>query len=128
LTVPEFVAAIHAQVNAYWFVSEVRLEFKETNPTACFVQGRLTLARGYRLHVAEYVLVDTTTSVKYRFHLQDASGSMVARWDNVPHYPHISTHPHHVHTAGGDVLSSPVRSLVDLLAVLEQYLPQDDER
>jgi len=34
---------------------------------------------------------------KYSFHWQDAGGRLRRRWDNAPHHPEVSTHPHHVH-------------------------------
>ncbi len=42
------------------------------------------------------------------------------RWDNAPHYPHVTTAPHHFHNEAGDVNASPLRGdpLVDLPYVL----------
>lgn len=62
------------------------------------------------------------TCVTYRFHLQNADGVMVAPWDNVPHFPQISTHPDHMHTGEGTVTASQVRNMTDVLAIVERYL------
>jgi len=44
------------------------------------------------------------------------------RWDNAPHYPHITTAPHHFHDASGAVSESTLTgdSLTDLPIVLRE--------
>ena len=44
----------------------------------------------------------------------------VLRWDNAPHYPQITTEPHHFHDAHGSVSASPLLGdpIVDLSYVL----------
>ncbi|MFH1076547.1 MAG: DUF6516 family protein [Pseudomonadota bacterium] len=34
---------------------------------------------------------------KYAYHWQDKMGALICRWDNSPHWPGISTYPHHKH-------------------------------
>ena len=33
----------------------------------------------------------------YGYHWMTASGDLVRRWDNAPHYPHLPGFPDHVH-------------------------------
>lgn len=53
------------------------------------------------------------------------------RWDNAPHYEHLSTAPHHFHDEHGKVYESPLRGNIkrDLRTVLneinEWMKPQD---
>src|SRR3989344_8042898 len=35
--------------------------------------------------------------VKYRYHIMDKDKQLILRYDNVPHFPKIKTHPHHKH-------------------------------
>lgn len=42
---------------------------------------------------------------KYSYHLQGQDGALIARWDNSPHWPELSTFPHHKHEAGEVFLS-----------------------
>ncbi len=44
----------------------------------------------------------------------------ILRWDNSPHYPDLSTAPHHFHNEKGDVAASPLsgKLLQDLKSVL----------
>jgi hypothetical protein len=51
----------------------------------------------------------------------------ILRWDNAPHYPQISTAPHHFHDEIGQVGSSPlsgkpVEDLRIVLAEIEKWL------
>ncbi len=46
----------------------------------------------------------------------------ILRWDNSPHYPNISSAPHHMHNEEGEVQASPLsgRPLQDLKKVLRE--------
>jgi hypothetical protein len=35
--------------------------------------------------------------IKYSFYWQTENRELIKRWDNAPHHPEISTHPHHLH-------------------------------
>jgi hypothetical protein len=64
-----------------------------------FIRVRAVLSNGDILEAFEFVVafahvVQTRT---YRIHWQSADGQLKRRWDNAPHYPEISTFPHHVH-------------------------------
>ncbi len=60
---------------------------------------RLTLRGSGLLEIFErFQVVEGRVQVaKYSFHLQDAAGQLLKRWDNAAHHHEISTHPHHVH-------------------------------
>lgn len=113
--------AIHAAPHV--ITSEIRFEDIDVNE--CYVRGVLTLLEGFTLHIAEYVITEPVLSrAKYRYHLQNAAGQLVCRWDNVPHHPHIATFPHHRHDSEGHVYPSPKMNIPDVLdAVLSLILP-----
>ena len=66
----------------------------------------------------------TTEGRKYRFHLQNGEGGLIWRFDNAPHHPEVSTHPHHEHTATGVVVPANDRTLEDLLGAPERWSGQ----
>lgn len=43
------------------------------------------------------IMQEAVKVTKYSFHWQDGTGRLRMRWDNAPHHPEVSTHPHHVH-------------------------------
>ncbi len=77
---------------------------------------------GYQLQVWLHV---EPGSLDYAYQL--FTDAPLLRWDNAPHFPDISTTPHHFHDASGHVGESPLSGdvLVDLavvLAEIEQWL------
>jgi hypothetical protein len=57
----------------------------------------------------------------YAYYWLTPTGALVQGWDNAPHHPQIPTNPHHSHTPTG-IVSSSVRSLVDVLTRIEQQI------
>ncbi|MBE2240544.1 MAG: hypothetical protein IAE81_22335 [Caldilineaceae bacterium] len=67
------------------------------------------------------------TKPRYAYHFQDGAGVLVFRYDNVAHYPAISTFPHHKHVGArtGDsqtVIATLPPSLTDVLQEIDAYL------
>ena len=62
---------------------------------------------------------------EYVYHYQAEDGSLIFRYDNVPHYPHLSTHPHHKHIGVGAaerVEAAQPPQLTDVLREIEAML------
>lgn len=59
---------------------------------------------------------------KYSFHWQTSGGNLITRWDNAPHYPEITTYPHHMHLQNGSVVESFDISLEDIFSHIHQQL------
>jgi hypothetical protein len=55
----------------------------------------------------------------YSFHWQDVWGSLLIRWDDAPHHPHLSTFPYHKHIGETITESLPV-SLSQVLDAIAQ--------
>lgn len=67
-----------------------------------------------RLHKQEYV-----------YHYQAQDGTLIFRYDNVPHYPDLPTHPHHKHVRVGAaerVEAAQPPQLTDVLREIEATL------
>ncbi len=77
------------------------------------------LVDGSRLHLNE-VWLDGQLH-KYAYYWLMPADEVIQGWDNAPHHSEVNTYPHHVHIVG-DVHSSQVRSLADVLDILEQKL------
>ena len=88
------------------------------------VEGRIRFWDGSLLRFAENLTVRGVSLIRqrYSYHYQDGAGALRFRYDNVPHHPSVSTHPHHKHVGdpkGGTetvVASAPP----DLPAVLRE--------
>jgi hypothetical protein len=74
-----------AQTDAYDQVGRLRLVLDYPSGHRLCVDLALEVWLGYPLWA------------HYSFHLQDAQGQCVFRYDNSPHHPELPTFPHHKH-------------------------------
>lgn len=86
------------------------------------------LPGGFRLSIAMYVdTAGRTPSLrKYSFHLQDAEGRCIVRFDNAPHHRDLSAFPHHKHVGPDQrVEESGPPDLVVILDEIRRHVPAD---
>lgn len=62
-----------------------------------------------------------TRRIAYKFHYQRADGTLIFRYDNVPHYPHLSTFPAHKH-AENSVIEAEPPDLTDVLREIDSFI------
>jgi len=85
---------------------------------------RCRLVKGYKFQVWLHQDPDFQ-DYAYQFFM----GHPVLRWDNSPHYPRISTAPHHFHDEAGQVRASPLsgkppRDLRIVMGKIEEWFAQ----
>lgn len=85
---------------------------------------RLRFYFKYLLSISEALVVadDQITVIDYRYHFQDGQNNLIFRYDNTPHFPSLSSFPHHKHLADRVVSSDqPSIAMViqDAIAFLE---------
>ncbi len=87
------------------------------------VTGLLKFYDGSLLDFGEVLIVRNRQIVKlrYRYHYQKNSGEVIFRYDNAPHYPGISTFPHHKHV-GSAVEPTQLPDLNEVIREIEQML------
>nr|VFK41855.1 MAG: hypothetical protein BECKSD772F_GA0070984_11075 [Candidatus Kentron sp. SD]VFK47761.1 MAG: hypothetical protein BECKSD772E_GA0070983_11055 [Candidatus Kentron sp. SD] len=59
------------------------------------LKAQIVFRDGSLLHIRQIILGEAV--YKYAFHWQDATGQLLCRWENAPHWPETVTHPHHKH-------------------------------
>ena len=63
------------------------------------------------------------TITRYSYHWQQSSEQLVKRWDNAPHYPSLTTYPHHLHDGDeNNVLPHLQIKITDVLSIIRQTL------
>ena len=77
-------------------------DFRKSD-TAFYLSLKINFVDTTTLSVREYV---DDSHRKYAFHWQTATGDLIMRWDNAPHFPNLTTFPHHKHLASGNVVDS----------------------
>lgn len=110
--VPDLLGLLRGQP----LVQSIRvIEYDETPAGRTELKARCQLPNGYQLQVW---LHGEPGSQQYA--LQFFSDHPILRWDNAPHYPEVTTAPHHFHDETGDVGASPLSGdvLADVLRVI----------
>ena len=113
--------------NILYSRKEISIELfrvKEIVPDqAGIIEGRLRFWDGSLLEFTEVLAEQGVVLIKtdYAYHYQDADDKLVFRYDNTPHHPEVSTHPHHKHTSTSIEATSPPH-LNDVLHEIDQYL------
>jgi Family of unknown function (DUF6516) len=91
-------------LRAHSLVKDVRLlNYDETPAGKLEVKIRCRLPKNFQLQIW---LHHETAFQDYAYQL--FTGVPRLRWDNAPHYPQITTAPHHFHDADGTVRESPL--------------------
>ncbi|MEZ4860528.1 MAG: DUF6516 family protein [Caldilineaceae bacterium] len=108
-------------LHSHSLVRDVRLlNYDETPMGKLEVKIRCRLSAGLQLQIW---LHHETAFQDYAYQL--FTNQPIWRWDNAPHYPHISTAPHHFHDENGNVCESPLTG--DTIADLN-FILQESER
>jgi hypothetical protein len=109
-------------------VKSVRVvNYDETPAGKLELKIRCRLAKDYHLQIW---LHHEPTFEDYAYQL--FADRHILRWDNAPHYPRISTAPHHFHDELGKVSESPLsgkplKDLEKVLSEIEKWLSKAAE-
>jgi hypothetical protein len=82
----------------YISAAKAELEISRFVATYGMIEGVVYFASDARLEFSEIVVIEQRHLVKQEYRYQFVqSGVAIFRYDNAPHHPHITTHPHHKH-------------------------------
>ena len=89
-----------------------------------FIRGNIYFLDGSTLHVREFVNVQRDTDhYMYVYQYQSPTHDFIFRYDNTPHFPHLSTFPHHKHEGhDAHVVAARPPSLETVLSEIDHYL------
>lgn len=86
---------------------------------------RLLLRNQDLLDIFErFVIVNGQVTVaRYSYHWQRSTQEFIKRWDNAPHYPNLTTYPHHLHDGDENhVLPHSSIKITDVLTIIRQII------
>jgi hypothetical protein len=124
--VPALVDDLLSLLQSHPLVCSLRtIHYDQTLAGKVELKVRCRLPRGHELQVW---LHQEPAFRDYAYQL--FSGRPLLRWDNAPHYPSISTAPHHFHDEAGNVSAStlcgdPLLDLPCVLTEIEGWMSQD---
>lgn len=110
------------------YIEVEQLVFNNQSNRRGTIRGRLKFHDDSLLDFGEVIILQNRRIVKlrYAYHYQNASNEVVFRYDNAPHYPNLSTHPHHKHV-GATVEPAQVPDLSEVLREIEQLIFESDQ-
>lgn len=111
------------------FVESSNVNLEKRGDLAGFIRGEVEFSDGSSLlFFRELIdLRPPLQKVMYAYHYQKKGGVLIFRYDNTAHHRFIPTFPQHKHLKNGDVTSSDVPSLEQVLREIEEYLSQNNE-
>lgn len=99
-----------------WFSTEEHIDYNlDTSSESLFLQGRITFFNDTVLEITESL---TSERHRYRYQYMHKDGSLIFRYDNMPHHHHLATFPHHKHYPDQIVESESA----DLRKVIEEII------
>lgn len=107
--------------------SNIQKYFSSTKKEA-YIKGKLTFVDLSSLEFAIFVLEKGKKILfdKYRFQYVDDRSNLVFRYDNAPHYKHISSFPFHKHLRDDKIVASTVPKFNDIIEEITAVIVQAD--
>ena len=101
------------------FILDIEIQDFRQKADITYINCSFFLKDGSVLYLKEYT---DSLHRKYAFHWQDKKGKLISRWDNSPHFQHISSFPHHRHSGKeNQVHSSHNISIAEVLEWVENH-------
>ncbi|MBS3029080.1 MAG: hypothetical protein HCA25_18925 [Dolichospermum sp. DET50] len=87
------------------------------------IRVKIRFSLRYLLAISE-ILVVVNNQIKYidyRYHFQDGQNNLIFRYDSTPHFPNLSSFPHHKHLFD-DVIACEKPDIADVLQEVMELL------
>ncbi|MBI3797690.1 MAG: hypothetical protein HY268_12085 [Deltaproteobacteria bacterium] len=117
--IEDYFRQVETLIAAAGIVHSSSLTYDKRSTSIGFIRGEIYFLDSSLLHLREFVNVEHGIErYMYAYHYQRPDGTLVFRYDNSPHFPTLSTFPHHKHEASETnvVAASPL----DLQAILAE--------
>ncbi|MGI0481222.1 toxin TumE [Geminocystis sp. CENA526] len=87
------------------------------------IKIRLRFNHKYLLEINEAIIVSENKlkTLDYRYHFQDEHNRLIFRYDSTPHFPNLSTFPHHKHLSN-DVISCQKPEITEVLEEVKNII------
>ena len=104
------------------FVNEFQTEHEDRGEV-WFLRVNVYFIDNSLLHFRElFVGQENPFKKTYTYHYQCEDGTIVFRYDNAPHFPNLSTAPHHKHVGETDVVAANAPDLESVLREIEALI------
>ena len=117
--IEDYFRSVETLLAAANIIHSTSITYDKCSTSIGFIRGTVHFLDGSQLHLREFVNVEHGVErYMYAYHYQRSDGTLVFRYDNVPHFPTLPTFPHHKHEiSDANVMAA---SPPDLQAVLTE--------
>jgi len=126
LRIERYFAQVQSVIEICLVVQTFNVTYDKRSTYEGFVHGEIIFMDGSRLHLREFVDVETGVDrLTYVYQYMDTAQMLVFRYDNTGHHRklNLSTYPHHKHDSSeANVIASPVPDLADVLREIQTLL------
>lgn len=102
------------------FVESPDVSLEKRGELVGLIRGEVEFNDGSTLYFRELIdLRLPLNKVMYAYHFQRSDGLLIFRYDNTAHHRTVPTFPYHKHLKDGNVVSSDIPSLEQILREIE---------
>jgi hypothetical protein len=122
--IDDYFQYIEALISSTGIVHSTSITYDKRSVSIGFIRGNIYFLDGSLLHVREFVNQQPDIErYMYVYQYQSATGDFVFRYDNTPHFPHVSSFPHHKHEGNeAHVVATPPPNLETVLEEVRRHL------
>ena len=118
----DYLASVDKTLRGSPFVNDFQTQHEDRGE-AWFLRVNVYFIDNSFLHFRElFVGQENPFKKTYTYHYQRADGAIIFRYDNAPHFPHLSTAPHHKHIGENDVVAANAPDLESVLKEIETLI------
>jgi hypothetical protein len=125
LRIEHYFEQLQAIVEACSIAQTFTITYDKRSTYEGFIRGEITFVDGSRLHLREFVDVETGSDrLTYVYQYTDVAQQLIFRYDNTGHHRkrNLSTYPHHKHVGSEENVETSTSP--DLAAVLDEVQAQ----
>ena len=122
MSLDKYFESVDAALQNPW-VLVVEYHKEKRSATVGLITGKVIFIDYSEFYFMEYIEVTGQAQCQtYRYHYQEKTKKMIFRYDNAPHHPETSTHPHHKHV-DSEILESHQPTLAEIMdEIAQDYL------
>ena len=125
MRIEHYFEQLQAIVEACSIAQTFTITYDKRSTYEGFIRGEITFVDGSRLHLREFVDVETGSDrLTYVYQYMDVAQQLLFRYDNTGHHRkrNLSTYPHHKHVGSEENVETSTAP--DLAAVLDEVQAQ----
>jgi hypothetical protein len=122
-SINEYVSGILATLAAMPLARQPKIEFDDREEV-WFIRADIRFMDNSLLHFRELWIWQDDRPFKkaYTYHYQREDETIIFRYDNAPHFPHLPTAPNHKHVGENDVIAANAPDLESVLKEIEKMI------